>query len=223
MIKQVIKKLMAPKNSQQYIEELRRAGVTIGEGTVFYGHKTCLVDKARGSYITIGRNCSITKGVIILAHDYSYSVLNDIYGVLPQNTAMTVIGDNVFIGVNSVVLMGSHIGNNVIIGAGSVVSGHIEDNSVYAGNPARKICTIEEYYEKHMQRFEPSAVTQAKRIKEVTGRNPTLEEMGFYVQLFNNDAKFYEQLKPRLGNIPKNIPAQTKYKSLEDFLDKYNI
>ena len=36
---------------------------------------------------------------------------------------MTTIGDNVFIGVNSTILMGAQIGNNVIIGAGSVVGG----------------------------------------------------------------------------------------------------
>ena len=44
------------------------------------------------------------------------------------------IGDNVFIGMNSIILMGSHIGNNVIIGAGSVVSGNIPDNSVVGGS-----------------------------------------------------------------------------------------
>ena len=47
------------------------------------------------------------------------------------------IGDNVFIGMNSIILMGSHIGNNVIIGAGSVVSGNIPDNSVVGGGPSQ--------------------------------------------------------------------------------------
>ena len=43
------------------------------------------------------------------------------------------MGENVFLGVNTVVLMGAHIGNNVIVGAGSVVHGHIPDNVVIAG------------------------------------------------------------------------------------------
>ena len=51
------------------------------------------------------------------------------------------IGNNVFLGVNAIVLMGAHIGNNSIVGAGSVVTGKFGDNSVIAGNPAKIIRT----------------------------------------------------------------------------------
>ena len=50
-----------------------------------------------------------------------------------------VIGDNVSVGANSVIIGGIHIGNNVIIGAGSVVIRDVPDNSVVAGNPAKII------------------------------------------------------------------------------------
>lgn len=155
--------------------------------------------------------------MIILAHDYSYSILNTVYGVLPQNTAMTTIGDNVFIGMNAIILMGSHIGNNVIIGAGAVVSGVVEDDSVYAGNPARKICALEEFYAKRMKRFEESAVLQAKRIKETTGHYPTEEDMDFYAQLFNSDPSFYKEMEKRLGDSPIKLSAETKYKNIDEF------
>ena len=59
------------------------------------------------------------------------------------------IGNNVFIGANVTILPGTTIGNNCIIGAGSVVKGICEDNYVYAGNPARKIISIDEYIKKH--------------------------------------------------------------------------
>ena len=46
-----------------------------------------------------------------------------------------IIGDNVWLGGNTVVCPGVHIGNNVVIGAGSVVTKDIPDWSVAAGNP----------------------------------------------------------------------------------------
>ena len=61
------------------------------------------------------------------------------------------MGDNVYIGVHTVILPGVKIGNNVIIGAGSVVTKDIPDNSVAAGTPARVIKSSQEYLEKAKQ------------------------------------------------------------------------
>ena len=61
------------------------------------------------------------------------------------------IGDNVYIGLNSTVLCNNKIGNNVIIGAGSIVTTDIPDNSVYAGNPAKYICSYDEYMNKNRE------------------------------------------------------------------------
>ncbi len=49
------------------------------------------------------------------------------------------IGNNCFIGCNSIILKGTELGNNCVVGAGAVVAGKFEDNSVIAGNPARVI------------------------------------------------------------------------------------
>lgn len=46
---------------------------------------------------------------------------------------------------------GVTIGNNVLVAAGSVVTKSIPEGVVVAGNPARRICTIEEYYERNKQ------------------------------------------------------------------------
>lgn len=63
------------------------------------------------------------------------------------------IGDNVWIGGNSVILPGVNIGNNVVVGAASVVTKDIPDNAVVAGNPARVVKLITEddrkYYYKN--------------------------------------------------------------------------
>ena len=52
------------------------------------------------------------------------------------------IGDNVWLGGNTVICPGVHIGDNVVIGAGSVVTKDIPDWSIAAGNPCRVIRKI---------------------------------------------------------------------------------
>jgi serine acetyltransferase len=50
-----------------------------------------------------------------------------------------VIRNNVFIGINCIILSNTSIGDNCIVGAGSVVRGHFPENSIIAGNPAQVI------------------------------------------------------------------------------------
>lgn len=90
----------------------------------------------------------ITRGVIILTHGYDWSVLKGVYGDILGSSGKVKIGDNVFIGMNAIILKGVHIGNNVIIGAGSIVNKNVPDNCVVAGNPAKVICDLETYYQK---------------------------------------------------------------------------
>lgn len=59
------------------------------------------------------------------------------------------IGNNVYIGTNSLIMPGVTVGNNVLIAAGSVVTHSIPDNVVIGGNPAHIICSFEDYYEKN--------------------------------------------------------------------------
>ena len=91
---------------------------------------------------------------------------------------MTYIGDNVFIGMGATILMGAHIGNNCIVGAGSVVSGKFGDDVVIAGNPARVICTIEEYYNKRSSDEFENAKEYYQILKKHKNATPTIEDMG---------------------------------------------
>ena len=58
--------------------------------------------------------------------------------------------NNVYIGINVTILRGVTIGKNTIIGACSLVNHSCEPNSVYAGVPARKICSLDEWKEKFL-------------------------------------------------------------------------
>lgn len=110
-------------------------GAKIGKGCYIY---TSLrnFDKIYTDMIEIGNNVTIAKGVILLCHDMAKDYIhkkkhnNELVGRIK-------IGNNCFVGTNSIVLPNVKIGNNVIIGAGSIVSKDIKDNVVVAGNPAK--------------------------------------------------------------------------------------
>ena len=164
--------------SKDYIEWLEYMGVSVGKGTFFFSPKTTIVDIQRPWMLHIGEFCKITGGCVILCHDYSRSVLRRVYGEIIGEARPTYIGNNVFVGINSIILMGSHIGNNVIIGAGSVVSGSIPDNVVIAGNPAKVICSLDEYYQKRKEKSIDEAKTYFSFFKNHYNRIPTVAEMG---------------------------------------------
>lgn len=97
--------------------------------------------------ILIGNNVNIGVGCIIL--DSDCHSLNSRFRGTPLDVKNTKslpinIGNNVFIGMNSIIMKGVSIGNNCVIGAGAVVTKSIPSNSIVAGNPAK---IIKEIYE----------------------------------------------------------------------------
>ena len=188
-VRNMAKRVMYPNrySSDAYIGYLNRGGAEIGSGTFFYDPVHVMIDEGNLPYIKIGKNCRITKDVIILGHDYSYAVLRPMYHRMLRKAAMTEIGNNVFIGMRAIILMGTHIGNNVIVGAGSVVSGSFPDNVVIAGNPAKVICTLEEYYQKNLKLFENYAKVTYQVKRKYLKREVTEEDMHWYNQLWKTD------------------------------------
>lgn len=91
--------------------------------------------------ITIGDNTLIGGNVKIIDNDF-HPVEAETRRTTPHEhmkTAPIVIGENVFIGCNSLILKGVTIGDNAVIGAGSVVIKDIPANCMAAGNPAKII------------------------------------------------------------------------------------
>lgn len=132
------------------IKKARKIGVDIGENCRFI-NVTKSTFGSEPYLIKIGDHVTITKGVNFITHDGGVWVFRneekniDIFGKI-------VIGNNVFIGLNSLILPGVTIGNNVVIAAGSIITKNIESNTVVGGNPAKKIKTIDEYRENSWQK-----------------------------------------------------------------------
>lgn len=100
-------------------------------GATIYARKRIEI----GSHTRIGANVKIM--------DNDFHPIEPEMRLISSNQNMeirpVVIGENVFIGTNSIILKGVVIGDNTTIGAGSVVSGEIPKNCVAAGNPAKVI------------------------------------------------------------------------------------
>ena len=186
-LKGFIKRLVLGNKAdgETYLNYLRSLGVEIGEGTVlFSGPMHCNIDVQNPYLLKIGKNVQITHGVIMLTHDYSWSVIKGKYGEVYGGQAPLTIGDNVFIGMNAILLAGTTIGDNVVIGAGSVVKGRIPSDVVVAGNPARVICSIEEYREKRRVKQLDEAMEIYRRYYDYYGKRPDESLFREYFWLF---------------------------------------
>ena len=112
---------------------LRKKGIKIGQGceihTLSFSTEPYLVE--------IGNRVRIASGTHFITHDGSIMCFRDELkgGLFGKIT----VGNNVFIGMNCIILLNTTIGDNCIIGAGSVVRGHFPENSVIVGNPAKVV------------------------------------------------------------------------------------
>ena len=121
----------------------RHIGVKIG--------KNCLIDTRYWStepyLVSIGDNVQITHCVSVHTHGGGNSIRRyhpdfDVFGKV-------IIEDWAYIGAFSQIMPGVTIGEGALVAAGSVVTKSVAPNTVVGGNPARYICTVEEYYEKN--------------------------------------------------------------------------
>lgn len=139
---QWLKELLYRFRGEYTTEKLIKMGMTVGKN--FGRLNGVILDPSHCWLINIGDNVTMAPRVHILCHDAS---TKQFLGY--TKIGRVRIGNNVFIGAESVVLPGVTIGDNVVIGANSTVTHDIPSNTVAAGSPARRICSIEEYLEKN--------------------------------------------------------------------------
>ena len=133
-------------SSQKY---LKFVGVNTNGNVYIYGGQPGMFG-SEPWLITLGNNVYITAGCRFINHDGGVLVLRHKEPKL-EITKPIIIGDNVYLGTNSIILPGVKIGNNVIVGAGSIVTKDLPSDGVYAGSPARFIKSIDEYYQKCLE------------------------------------------------------------------------
>lgn len=139
-IKALYRRIFYPLSKQA-----KMAGVQIGENNFiasrFWSSEPYL--------ITIGNNCQITVGVKMFTHGggqvlrYKYPDF-DCFGKVK-------IGNYVYLGNNVLVMPGVTIDDHVLVAAGSVVTKSIPSGCVVGGNPAKFICSIEEYEKRNLK------------------------------------------------------------------------
>lgn len=144
-----LKELIYRIRGEYTTEKLIKMGLKVGDG--FNRLNGVILDPAHCWLIDIGKNVTLAPRVHILCHDASTKQF-----IGYTKIGRVSIGDNVFIGADSVVLPGVKIGNNVIIGANSTITHDIPDNSVVAGSPAKVISSLEAYIKKEQERMKNS-------------------------------------------------------------------
>jgi acetyltransferase-like isoleucine patch superfamily enzyme len=135
---------------------LRRKGARIGQGceiitaATLFGTEPWLIE--------IGNRVTITHGVVFLTHDgasrlFRHQIQNS--SKFGNRFGRILIHDECFIGTNAILMPGIEIGPNSIVGAGSLVNKDVPPNMVYAGVPARPICTLAEYIQHYQEKSIP--------------------------------------------------------------------
>lgn len=144
IIKSIIKEVIYRLRADHTTENLIKKGLVVGKN--FKRLRGTIIDPAHCWLISIGDNVTLAPNVHILAHDASTC-----YDLGYAKIGKVNIGNNVFVGAGSIILPNVSIGDNVIIGAGSIVTKNVESNSVYAGNPAKKIMLYTDYMKKQKE------------------------------------------------------------------------
>jgi len=116
----------------------------MGDGRILIGEHVGLngTTIAARQRITIGDNTMIGPNTIIVDHDGHVAWPPEDRWIKSGPAADVVIGNDVWIGMNSMILKGVTVGAGSIIAAGSVVIRDVDPQSLYAGNPALKIKSL---------------------------------------------------------------------------------
>jgi maltose O-acetyltransferase len=133
------------------VDSLVQKGLIVGENVfINFG---CVIDESFCWLIELGNNVTLAPHVHILAHDAStkrelgYTKLGGVK-----------IGNNVFIGAGTIILPGTNIGDRVVVGAGSIVTKNIPDNSLAIGNPAKVVCSYDEYMSRQKDKMKSAYI-----------------------------------------------------------------
>ena len=110
--------------------------VMIGDHTRIGLHNTII------GPVTIGNHVNLAQGITVTALNHNFSDAEKSIDEQGVNTTPVVIGDDIWIGANAVILPGVTIGSHSVVAAGSVVTKDVPPHSLVAGVPAKIIRQI---------------------------------------------------------------------------------
>lgn len=142
MFKNFIKRIVFRLRADYTTEDLIKMGLVVGSN--FVRMHGVILDPSHVWHIHIGDNVVLAPRVHVLAHDASLC-----HHIGYARIGNVNIGNNVFVGAETVILPNVSIGDNSIIGANSTVTRDIPSNVVAAGSPAKVICSLDEYIERN--------------------------------------------------------------------------
>ena len=114
-IRKLLNRILYPDcySSDRLVSALREKGCKIGNKVKFFHPETNFIDSTRPYLLEIGNGAKITRGVVILTHDFSFSVFRPVFhDNMNECSGKTIIGKNNFIGMGSVIMPGVHLGDN---------------------------------------------------------------------------------------------------------------
>ncbi len=216
-----------PRKRAEMLRRDKQLGLKIGThcevyGNVSFGSEPYLIE--------IGDHVRITRGVSFITHDGGMWILRnngrlknaDYFGRIR-------VGNNVHIGINSIIMPGVSIGNNVVIGAGSVVTRSIPDNCIAAGVPAKVIRSLEGYYEKYKSKVVYTKHLGPKEKKRyLLAKYQTKVRIGFVILNYNTPEATLTCIKSIRDTFQGDyhiylVDNHSKDASLQIFYDTYGL
>ena len=171
----IFKSIIQLVNREYPTKTLIKRGLKVGKG--FSRQQGCFIDPSHCWLITIGDNVTFSIRVTVLAHDASMKQSLGYARIAKVN-----IDDNVFLGANTTILPGVHIGEGTIIGANSVVTKDIPAVCVAVGNPAKVLCSKEDWLKRIKTEYEGSLVFEEEYTERMNvtdeKKNEMIERMG---------------------------------------------
>lgn len=170
-----------------------RKGSEVGASVVLGDYSYISGPRSYVEQATIGKYCSIARQTIIgvSGHNYQWVTTSPIitsthYGIIDHNIAepqhnAPVIGNDVWIGMNAIILRGVTIGDGAVVAAGAVVTKDVEPYSIVGGNPAKHI----------KYRFSKSTI---EKLLEIKWWNWSSEKIRAHSALFYDTENFIKML-----------------------------
>jgi acetyltransferase-like isoleucine patch superfamily enzyme len=185
----------------------RSGSIIVGKKT--YGIKSnSILGATKSSTVEIGSYCSIAPGVAILAHVEHPTYLpstfplrtilfkrrvqsDQVFNADAITRGPIIIGHDVWVGQNAIILSGVSIGNGAVIGAGSVVAKDVEPYAIVAGNPARFV----------RYRFPAETIAKLQAVEWWGLPDESIKRLEEYFYSGDIDA-FIEAVKAEKANLP---------------------